>query len=52
MTNKHDFNEPPGRNGIDWVIECGFMVGNAAQDTEKGLASLFGSFHVQPCANN
>ena len=22
------------------------------QDTEKGLASLFGSFQVQPCANN
>ena len=29
-----------------------FMVGNAAQDTEKGLVSLFGSFRVQPCANN
>ena len=22
------------------------------QDTDKGLVSLFGSFRVQPCANN
>ena len=27
------------------------MVGNAAQDIEKWLVSLFGSFRVQPCAS-
>ena len=32
------------------IIFCG-IIAERHQDTEKGLASLFGSFRVQPCAS-
>jgi hypothetical protein len=45
-------NEPPGRIGFDWVIGVKLYGGDCRPGNyEKGLVSLFGSFRVQPCAN-
>src|SRR3954469_16102337 len=51
MTNQHVLMNHLGGMALIGSSSV-FMVGNAAQDTEKRLVSLFGSFRVQPCANN